>query len=141
MNTPGIQVRRVCVATVSAWYLCSVTSTADAQSQVQLYGQVDEWGGMQQLPGGERAWKGSGGGLSTSYWGLRGAEDLCNDVKAIFAIESLFRASNGQVGAFQGDVFFSRNAYVGIESPYGTVTAGRLTTQLFISTVLFNPLG
>ena len=34
---------------------------------------------------------------------------------------------------------FSRNAYVGIESPYGTVTAGRLTTPLFVSTILFNP--
>lgn len=38
-----------------------------------------------------------------------------------------------------GDTFFSRNAYVGIESVYGTLTLGRQTTPLFTSTILFNP--
>ena len=71
--------------------------------------------------------------------GLHGAEDLGNGYKAIFTLESFFRAQNGQFGRFQGDTFFARNAYVGIDSPYGTVTAGRLTTHLFLSTILFNP--
>ncbi|RBL65340.1 porin, partial [Pseudomonas sp. MWU13-2625] len=78
-------------------------------------------------------------GVSTPYWGLHGAEDLGNGNKAIFTLESFFRAQNGQFGRFQGDTFFARNAYVGIDSPYGTVTAGRLTTHLFLSTILFNP--
>ncbi|MFP3548098.1 porin, partial [Rhizobium sp. SIMBA_035] len=87
----------------------------------------------------DRAWNVSGGGMSTSYWGLHGAEDLGNGYKAIFTLESFFRAQNGQFGRFQGDTFFARNAYVGVSSPYGTVTAGRLTTHLFLSTILFNP--
>jgi predicted porin len=113
--------------------------SAYAQSGVQLYGQVDEWVGSQKFPGGKRAWEVAGGGMSTSYWGLKGSEDLGNNVKTIFALETFFRAQNGQSGRFQGDTFFARNAYVGIESPYGTFTLGRRTTQLFVSTILFNP--
>ncbi len=119
--------------------LLAGASTAFAQSSVQLYGQVDEWVGAQKFPGGQRAWQVSGGGMSTSYWGMKGSEDLGNGYKAIFTLEDFFRAQNGQAGRFQGDSFFSRNAYVGIESPYGTFTAGRLTTHLFVSTILFNP--
>ena len=113
--------------------------SAQAQSSVSLYGQVDEWVGAQKFPGGDRAWNVSGGGMSTSYWGLKGAEDLGGGYKAIFTLESFFRAQNGQYGRFQGDTFFARNSYVGIQGPIGTFTAGRLTTQLFVSTILFNP--
>ncbi|WP_179405548.1 porin [Burkholderia guangdongensis] len=112
---------------------------AHAQSSVSLYGQVDEWVGAQKYPGSERAWGVKGGGMSTSFWGLKGAEDLGNDFKAIFAMETFFRAENGHSGRFDGDTFFARNAYVGISSPYGTVKLGRQTTQLFVSTILFNP--
>ena len=125
-------------ATACAALLASASS-AFAQSSVQLYGQVDEWVGAQKFPGGKTAVQVAGGGMSTSYWGLKGAEDLGNGYKAIFALEGFFLAQNGQYGRFTGDTMFSRNAYVGIESPYGTVTAGRLTTPLFVSTILFNP--
>lgn len=112
---------------------------AHAQSSVQLYGQVDAWAGMQQFPGGKRAWVEGGGGMSTSYWGMKGAEDLGNGYRAVFTLEDFFLPQSGNYGRFSGDTFFARNAYVGIESPYGTVTAGRLTTHLFVSTILFNP--
>lgn len=115
------------------------SSAASAQSSVQLYGQVDAWVGAQKFPGGGRAWTLGGGGMSTSYWGLKGAEDLGGGYKAIFALEDFFRPQNAAYGRFQGDSYFSRDAYVGIQSPYGTLTAGRLTTSLFVSTILFNP--
>ena len=114
-------------------------SSAQAQSSVQLYGQVDEWVGATKFPGSQTAWNVGGGGMSTSYWGMKGSEDLGGGYKAIFTLESFFRAQNGNYGRFQGDTFFARNSYVGIESPYGTFTTGRLTTQLFVSTILFNP--
>jgi predicted porin len=137
--------RTVLKAGVSAALVALVTiaggaaAPAYAQSSVQLYGQVDEWVGAQKFPGGERAWQVSGGGMSTSYWGMKGSEDLGGGVKAIFTLEDFFRGQNGRYGRFDGDTFFARNSYVGIESPWGTVTAGRLTTQLFVSTILFNP--
>jgi predicted porin len=126
------------MAAVAAFAIAAGTA-AHAQSSVQLYGQVDAWMGMQQFPGGKRAWVEGGGGMSTSYWGLKGAEDLGGGYKAVFTLEDFFLPQNGNYGRFTGDSFFSRNAYVGIESPYGTVTAGRLTTHLFVSTILFNP--
>src|SRR5579863_3154712 len=119
--------------------LLAAGTAAQAQSSVQLYGQVDTWIGNQKFPGQQNAWQVSGGGMSTSYWGLKGSEDLGGGYKALFTLEDFFLPQNGNFGRFTGDSFFSRNAYVGIESPYGTVTAGRLTTQLFISTILFNP--
>lgn len=130
---------RCATVTLIAAAACAVAAPAHAQSSVSLYGQVDEWVGAQKFPGGGRAWGMQGGGMSTSYLGLHGTEDLGGGYKAIFTIESFLRAQNGQFGRFNGDTFFARNAYVGINSPYGTVTAGRLTTHLFLSTILFNP--
>ncbi|MGN6669227.1 MAG: porin [Trinickia sp.] len=126
------------MAAVAAFAAAAGTA-AHAQSSAQLYGQVDTWAGMQQFPGGQRAYVLGGGGMSTSYWGLKGSEDLGGGYKAVFTLEDFFLPQNGNYGRFTGDSFFSRNAYVGIESPYGTVTAGRLTTNLFVSTILFNP--
>ena len=63
---------------VIACLLAGGASSAFAQSSVQLYGQVDEWVGDQKFPDGKGAAEVSGGGMSTSYWGLKGAEDLGN---------------------------------------------------------------
>ncbi|HIC7213188.1 TPA: porin, partial [Burkholderia stabilis] len=120
---PSLKLETLAKLCVAAWILAGSTTAAHAQSSVSLYGQVDEWVGATKFPGGNRAWNVSGGGMSTSYWGLHGAEDLGNGYKAIFTLESFFRAQNGQFGRFRGDTFFARNAYVGISSPYGTVKA------------------
>ncbi|WP_372439402.1 porin, partial [Pandoraea sputorum] len=61
-------------------------------------------------------------------------------LKAIFTLEDFFLPQNGRYGRFTGDSFFSRNAYVGLQSnTLGTITMGRLTTSYFVSTILFNP--
>lgn len=122
------------------WLACAMLgSPCLAQTSVSLYGQIDVFAAATKAIGGQTAWQESSGGLSTSYFGMKGAEDLGVGMKAIFALESFFQPQNGQIGRFPNDVFFSRNAYVGIESPYGTFTAGRQSTNLFISTILFNP--
>lgn len=121
----------------------SAGNAAYAESGVQLYGQVDAWAGAQKMPGdADRTWVQGGGGMSTSYWGMKGTEDLGNGVSAIFKLEDFFRPQTGQAGRFDGDHFFSRNAYVGLQSDaLGTVKMGRLTPPYFVSTILFNPLG
>jgi predicted porin len=129
--------RALCTAVLGAAALWS--GAALAQSSVDLYGQVDAWVGTQKFPGSQRAWVQQGGGMSTSYWGMTGKEDLGDGYKAVFKLEGFFLPQTGAYGRFHGDSFFSRNAYVGVEAPWGTVTAGRLTTQLFVSTILFNP--
>ncbi|MFP6557198.1 porin [Paraburkholderia sp. B3] len=140
MNTAVSRALRTTLkASALAAVLAAASSSAFAQSSVQLYGQIDEWAGVTKFPGDNAAANVGGGGMSTSYFGFKGDEDLGGGYKAVFALESFFRAQNGQDGRFTGDTFFARNAYVGLESPYGTFTAGRLTTQLFVSTILFNP--
>lgn len=120
--------------------LCGlVPVTSHAQSSVQLYGLIDEWIGVTKYPGSQGAVNLGGGGMSTSYWGVKGAEDLGGGYKTVFALESFFRPQNGEAGRFTGDHFFARSAYVGVEAPWGTLTVGHQTTELFISTILFEP--
>jgi len=76
-----------------------------------------------------------GGGLSTSFWGFRGTEDLGGGYSTFFVLESYFQPQNGTYVAFTGDSFFSRNSYLGIAMPHGSIRAGRLTTPLYISTL------
>nr|WP_230417467.1 porin [Paraburkholderia polaris] len=135
-----------CVATLKK--ICRVAATvapvlisahAHAQSSVQLYGIVDTWVGVQKYPGKAASWQEGGGGLSTSFWGFGGQEDLGGGYKAIFAIEGFFRPQNGAYGSFNGDPFFSRNAYVGLTTPAGTFTLGRQSSLLYLQACQFNP--
>ncbi|WP_454825975.1 porin [Paraburkholderia xenovorans] len=117
----------------------ALSAPAFAQSSVQLYGLVDAFVGSVKNPGAHSAVVTQGGGLSTSYWGLRGTEDLGGGYSTFFVLESYFQPQNGTYGRFTNDSFFSRNAYLGIATPYGSIRAGRLTTPLYISTINLNP--
>ncbi|MGO4327573.1 porin [Cupriavidus sp. 2TAF22] len=97
--------------------------------------------GSSKAGGGERAYGVNSGGMQTSYWGVRGAEDLGSGLKAIFDLNGFFRPDAGKQGRFDGDALFTRNAFVGLQSTAaGTLKLGRNTTPYFLSTILFNPL-
>lgn len=130
---------RKCLAGLS---LCVTVGMAHAQSSVSLYGLADAFAGMVRTPGSAgNAWEVGSGGLSTSYWGVSGAEDLGGGMKAIFTLESFYRINSGQSGAFNGQSFFGRRAFVGLSGPFGQLTLGRNDSLLFVSTLLFNPFG
>lgn len=117
------------------------TTVAHAQSNVQLYGTVDAFAGSVRASGDARsAAVVDSAGLTTSYWGIGGQEALGGGLNAEFALESFFRTDTGKVGRFDGDVFFGRNAYVGLNGGFGAVKLGRNTTPWFVSMLLFNPL-
>jgi predicted porin len=82
-----------------------------------------------------------GGGLTTSFWGLRGKEDLGGGYAAIFVLESFFRPNTGQLGRNATDGLFSRNAYLGFTTPYGIFRFGEQTTQTYQNQILLNPFG
>ncbi|WP_250495098.1 porin [Caballeronia sp. GAWG1-1] len=101
-----------------------VTTAAFAQNSVTLYGIIDEGFAFTNNAAGHQAWQFQSGWVAGSRWGLKGAEDLGNGVKAIFTLENGFDNNNGRLG--QGGREFGRQAYVGLQStPYGTVTLGR----------------
>lgn len=112
--------------------LCGVSTSALAQqsggSKVQLWGIVDA---AVRHTNNEGADKGSltkmvGGGMSQSRWGLNIEEDLGGGSKALAHVENRFNADDGSVSTP-----FFQLAYVGLQGPYGRLTAGRQWNVLF----------
>ncbi|SMG50104.1 porin [Paraburkholderia susongensis] len=103
--------------------LCVAPAVVYAQSSVTLYGLLDEGVTFVSNENGHSAWLLQSGGGSLSRWGIRGAEDLGGGYKAIFTLENGFDVSSGSLS--NNGRLFGRQAYVGISSPYGTVTFGR----------------
>jgi predicted porin len=106
-------------------------ATAYAQSSVSLYGIVDtgveyvthadaNGNGVLRMPGIT--------GELPSRWGFRGNEDLGGGLSAQFVLESGINMPNGSLG--QGGRLFGRQAWVGINSPYGLLSFGRQYTML-----------
>ncbi|MGH8788705.1 MAG: porin [Cupriavidus necator] len=74
---------------------------------------------------------------NTSFrFGLRGTEDLGGGLKGVFVLESQFNTDTGQLS---GGLLFGRQAYVGVQSPYGRLTFGRQYTSSFLTLANFSP--
>lgn len=100
-----------------------VSSAAFAQSNVTLYGILDEGLSFVSNSGGKHLYSMASGNMQGNRWGLRGTEDLGGNLRAIFVIENGFDISNGKLA--QGGLEFGRQAYVGLANDYGSVTVGR----------------
>ena len=132
---------RSCFAAALAVIALAGSVGARAQNVV-LYGLVDVSGSHSRLLGADRShWQLDSGNLSRSYFGFRGAEDLGGGLKAVFKLESYFRADTGGSGRSDSDVFWGRDANVGLSGAFGTTVLGRNVTPLYLSTVAFNPFG
>ena len=118
-----------------------VVTPASAQSSANVYGLLDMSVGQFQAAGAQKVWKSDSGGMSTSYLGFKGSEDLGGGLRARFAIEHFIRIDQGATGRFNGDAFWARSAYVGLQGAFGATVIGRNTTPLFVSTLIFNALG
>ena len=126
----------------AAAFLAVTALGVQAQSSVNLYGLIDLSIGSTKPIGGISQTGIDNGKLTTSYFGLRGSEDLGGGLSAVFKIESYVRADTGASGRFNGDTLFARTASVGLSSnSFGTLTLGRNTTPLFVSTLSFNAFG
>jgi len=121
--------------------LLAAASAAHAQSNVTLYGLIDMSVGRTQAPGGAATKGVESGKMTTSYWGVRGSEDLGGGMAAQFVLDSFMRSDTGAAGRFNADTLWARNAYVGVSGQFGQVMLGRNTTSLFVQTLLFNALG
>ena len=104
----------------------AASGAAMAQSSVTLYGIADAFVGSTetQVAGiGQRQTNVSTSGVNGSRWGLKGSEDLGGGMKAIFTLESGFNLDTG--GQKVNNSIFDRQAYVGLQSGFGTVSVGR----------------
>lgn len=106
----------------------AAAATAHAQSSVTLYGTIDAGidyiSNQKSSTGHGTTWAAESGNVSTSRWGLRGAEDLGGGLKAVFDLENGFSSVNGK--GSNGGYLFGRQAWVGLANDqYGTLTLGR----------------
>ena len=113
------------------------TASASAQTSVTVYGLLDlgitsESGG----PTGSKLTLGSGI-QSGSRLGFKGSEDLGGGLAAIFTLENGFNPDDGTQG--QGRLF-GRQAFVGLQGGFGTVTAGRQYTPLWSAIDSLDPV-
>ncbi|MFC3108953.1 porin [Undibacterium arcticum] len=127
---------------VTGLLLGFTASDAVAQASVQVYGLVGAYVGSAKRSGdASSVLQEGGGGLTTSYLGFKGNEDLGSGYKAVFALESFFRPDTGEQGRSATDPFFARNAWVGIEGGFGRVTLGRQTNPTYTNMATLSPFG
>jgi len=119
----------------------AVCGAVHAQSSVSISGLIDLSAGRTQSPGGKAVKSVDSGQMSTSYIAFRGTEDLGDGLKAKFALDAFLRNDTGAAGRFDGDTFFARTSSVGLSGKFGDVNLGRITTGLFVNTLVFNAFG
>lgn len=105
-------------------------------------GLLDTYAGSIRMAGdGGRTSKVGSGGMTTSWIGFKGSEDLGGGLRANFALTSFLQVNSGVPGRFTGDTFFSRDANLGLSGGFGAVTVGRGLAPNFLPTVIANPFG
>lgn len=104
--------------------LALVSGVVQAQSSVTLYGTLD--GSLQYINNANAAKQSLNLGyvdsaVSSSVWGLRGAEDLGGGMKATFQLEGDIQTNNG---GLNNNGLFRRAANVGIGGSFGQFDFG-----------------
>ena len=116
---------------LGAALLCA--AGAHAQSSVQLTGLVDVFAGSMKMAGDASSKSVvDSGGLTTSWFGMKGTEDLGGGLKAHFNLTSFIKVDTGTQGRFANDTFFSRDANVSLSGGFGSVLLGRWMAPNFL---------
>ncbi|SKD04520.1 Outer membrane protein (porin) [Burkholderia sp. CF099] len=124
---------RKLLITVGTTAGCVMATGVQAQSSVTLYGIVDVGVMRVSNVGGHSQTLEQSGMFNGNRFGFRGDEDLGGNWHALFQLENGFNANNGTFG--QGTNasgttaavtrLFGRMAWVGLKSPWATVSLGR----------------
>ena len=101
--------------------------SANAQS-LTTYGIVDM--GFVSESGPASIQKLTSGAQSGTRLGFKGTEDLGNNMKALFVLETGIAADTG---GFNQSAGFARQSFVGLQSDSGTLTLGRQYTPFFLA--------
>jgi predicted porin len=117
---------------------------AAAQSSVTLYGAVDSGLVYQTTSAASFSPKAADlghvvafrdAGMNTSFWGLRGTEDLGAGYQVDFKLQGSYSSASGKLGT--GDStgptssIFTQVADVGLSGPFGSVTVGRQVAPMW----------
>ena len=105
-------------------------ASANAQSTLTTYGIVDM--GFVAESGGTAGSldKITSGAQSGTRLGFKGTEDLGNNMKALFVLETGIAADTG---GFNQGAGFARQSFIGLQNDAGTLTLGRQYTPFFLT--------
>lgn len=105
-------------------------ASANAQSTLTTYGIVDM--GFVAESGGTAGSldKITSGAQSGTRLGFKGTEDLGNNMKALFVLETGIAADQG---GFNQGAGFARQSFIGLQNDAGTLTLGRQYTPFFLA--------
>jgi len=113
------------------------SAAAHAQSSVTLYGVLDAGLLYQSTTAASfqpnarnlgHVYQLKDGGIYSSFWGLKGSEDIGGGYKITFKLQGTFNTTNGKFGLSDTPgttALFNQFATIGATGPFGTFDAGR----------------
>lgn len=117
--------------------LLMFATAAHSQSTVTLYGVLDS-GLLYQSTSAQtflptarnlgHVYQLKDGGIYSSFWGLKGSEDIGGGYKINFRLQGSFNSSTGKAGLSDTPgttALFNQYASIGASGPFGTFDAGR----------------
>lgn len=115
---------------------------AQAQAAISFTGVIDAYAGSLRRSGETgRTNVVNSSGMTTSWWGFKGVEDLGGGLQAQFNLTGFFRPDNGGAGRHDADTLFARDANVGLAGGFGRVSLGRDLAPNFVPSITLNPFG
>ncbi|WP_408436723.1 porin [Paraburkholderia sediminicola] len=136
-----------CGTVVTGAVCMALGNSAYAQSSVTLYGVLDAsimYTSKSLDPvTGQNAGKTiafADAGRAASRIGMQGSEDLGGGLRALFTLESGIDTGTGGFNISNGN-FFGRQAWVGLDSPYGTTKLGLQYSPFVLAAISLDPRG
>lgn len=123
------------------WPALLLVLPAHAQVAGSVYGIIDFSYGRFETSGTVHRDRFNSNSLSTSFIGGQVSDTLDGGWKPSLLVEAFLRFQDFELGRTQRDPDLSRNAFAALDSPYGTVRAGRQQTLLFEAASRFNAFG
>ncbi|MFJ2986889.1 porin [Collimonas sp. NPDC087041] len=114
---------------VVAGCLAGCSAFAQADSNVTLYGDIDQYIGYIHSSSGNSVTGLNDGAILRSRLGLRGVEDLGSGYQTKFTLEQGLNANTG--AAADSSRLFDRQAWIGMNTPLGEFRIGRQNTIIF----------
>ena len=129
--------KKLIALAVAGATLAPLAAMAQTSNPVTLYGRAYATFESVKADGGPLAPLGSRSRVTdqSSFFGIRGTEDLGGGLKAFFQLESVFRLDSNT------STFANRNSGVGLQGDFGSVLLGRWDTPWKVSTIAIDPFG
>lgn len=124
MTITGGRVKRKSIAMAALVCAMGYATESNAQSSVTLYGALDAGINFTTNANGHHSFAMVSGDTAETSFGLMGAEDLGDGLKAVFTLENGTNIANGALN--EGGRLWGRQAFVGLDSDrLGRLTLGR----------------